>query len=220
MPDDRHKAGNDELVLSTRLEEDFVTPLTAVRGFLELLRDIDDLSAEERRKFAGTALEACTRLEGGVDRLAMRVYAAPAEEIAVEATPAPGEFAERIRMLEEVRVIDIDQEGLVFNSTDMVNSFYDEVEALVDESGRDWYFVVGFKDTAIWPEAWVAYAHREKRLYVSHALGSVRYDATATEVEVQAGKVLPDRDAAIRFLTEGTVPGGSDPQGRNIGGKR
>lgn len=220
MPDDRPPADRGDHVLSTRLEEDFVTPLTAVRGFLELLRDIDDLSPAERQKFAGTALEACKRLEGGVDRLAARVYAVPDDEAASDVSTDGGKFADRIRMLEEVRVIDIDQEGLVFNSTDMVNGFYDEVEAMVDESGRDWYFVVGFRDTAVWPEAWVAYAHREKRLYVSHALGAVRYDEDATEADIRAGRTMPSRDAAIRFLTEGAIPSGNHAAEWNEGGQK
>lgn len=219
MPEDSAIIEDGELVLSTRLEEDFVTPLTAVRGFLELLRDIDDLSAEDRKRFVGTALEACSRIESGVDRLAMRVYASPAEESATSAILQTGEFADRINKLEAVQVIDIDQEGLVFNSTDMVNSFYDEVEAVVDETGQDWYFVVGFKDAAVWPEAWVAFAHREKRLYVSHALGQVRYDAGATEADVRSGRLMPDRNAAIRFLTEGVVPDGDGANDRNDGGQ-
>lgn len=51
------------------LEDDFVSPLTAIQGLLEVLRDCPDLSAEKRRHFADIALADCARLGQGIDRL-------------------------------------------------------------------------------------------------------------------------------------------------------
>ena len=70
---------------------------------------------------------------------------------------------------------DFDYSSFVFSSAAVVNEFYDVIEWIVDRTGRDWYFVVNFRDCTVWPEAWVAFAHRGKRINVSHALGTVRY---------------------------------------------
>ena len=58
------------LALNTKLEKDFVAPLTAVRGALEILRDFPDLDARERQQFVETALESCSRLTVGINDLA------------------------------------------------------------------------------------------------------------------------------------------------------
>ena len=58
MSEDRSKP-QTTLALSTKVEEDFVAPLTSLRGSLEILRDIPDLSEEERRRFLETALRGC-----------------------------------------------------------------------------------------------------------------------------------------------------------------
>ena len=51
------------------LEDDFVSPLTAIQGLLEVLRDCPDLTPAERRRFADIALSDCARLEHGIDLL-------------------------------------------------------------------------------------------------------------------------------------------------------
>ena len=47
------------LALSTAVEEDFVSPLTSLRGALEILRDYPDLAEVERSQFVSLALEGC-----------------------------------------------------------------------------------------------------------------------------------------------------------------
>ncbi|ANK83095.1 MAG: hypothetical protein TEF_21555 [Rhizobiales bacterium NRL2] len=51
------------------LEDDFVTPLTTIRGLLEILRDCPDLPPSERRRFVDMALTDCARLDRGIERL-------------------------------------------------------------------------------------------------------------------------------------------------------
>ena len=67
---------NLTLALNTTLEQEFVSPLTSIRGALEILRDFPDLPGEQRERFLANALEDCTRLELGIEQLASTVYAA------------------------------------------------------------------------------------------------------------------------------------------------
>ena len=80
------------LAPSTEVEEDFVAPLTAVRGALEILRDVPALGEDERLRFVGTVLRGCARPDNGVEALAQTVYAAGQQAL----SSAPGEDARTI----------------------------------------------------------------------------------------------------------------------------
>lgn len=182
------------LALSTKVEEEFVSPLTAVRGALEILRDFPDLEARERQRFVETALRECARLEQGVEALAASVYAAARETAKAPAT-GPRAYAGRIRYLEGQGIIELDFSDLAFSNSQIVNDVYDAIEDVIREAGRHCYFMVNYRNCSVWPEAWVAYAHRGKRIAVNYALGTVRY---AEGGEAPPGPdVLPSRDAAL-----------------------
>lgn len=178
MPKDRPHS-TSTLALSTKVEEDFVSPLTSLRGALEILRDFPDLLEDERHRFLDTALRGCSRLEQSVEDLAKTVYAAGQQaQTAPSAGPSQDgyrTYAGRVHVLDEMETIEIDFSDFAFKSTKIVNDFYDVIERIVDETRRDWYFVVNYGDCSIWPEAWVAFAHRGKRINVTHSLGTVRY---------------------------------------------
>ena len=55
--------------LVTYLAHDIRTPLTSVRGYLELISEADGMSAERQREFAGRALLKADRLESLVEEL-------------------------------------------------------------------------------------------------------------------------------------------------------
>lgn len=55
--------------LVTYLAHDIRTPLTSVRGYLELINDADGMDAERQREFAGRALLKADRLESLVEEL-------------------------------------------------------------------------------------------------------------------------------------------------------
>ncbi|MGI9434072.1 MAG: histidine kinase dimerization/phospho-acceptor domain-containing protein [Geminicoccaceae bacterium] len=178
MPKDRPHP-TPTLALSTKVEEDFVSPLTSLRGALEILRDFRDLSDDERERFLETALRGCARLERSVDDLAKTVYAAGQQ--AEPSAPAGASldhyrtYAGRVHVLDEMDTIEIDFGSFEFSSAKIVNDFYDVIERIIDETRRDWYLVVNYGDCSIWPEAWVAFAHRGKRVNMTHSLGTVRY---------------------------------------------
>lgn len=199
------------LALSTKVEEDFVAPLAAVRGALEILRDFSDLEADERVRFVETALRGCARLQKGVDELARTVYAAGQQTLS--ASPGEGDpltderrHADHIRFLDDLDVVEIDFSGIEFNSSKLVNEFFDVVEKRVEASGRRWYFLVNYGDYSVWPEAWIAFAHRGKKLNTTLSLGTVRYDESAGDDVERSRDVDPSfldtRDAALARIEQ------------------
>ncbi len=205
MAEDR-PAPPETLALSTKVEEDFVAPLTSLRGALEILRDFSDLSEEERARFLDTALRGCVRLEQSVEDLAKAVYAAGQQaETSSSAAPLKDShqiYADRVHVLDDMGIIEIDFSDFAFSNSDIVNEFYDTIEAIIDRTGRSWYFVVNFKDCSVWPEAWVAFAHRGKRINVSHALGTVRYASRDDDEDAQDPNLLESRAAAFARIDE------------------
>ena len=194
------------LALNTKVEEDFVAPLASVRGALEILRDFSDLETNERQRFVETALRGCARLQKGVDELARTVYAAGQQT--GSASPEggvpladDGGFADHVRFFDDLDIVEIDFAGLVFKSSTTVNDFFDVVERLVENTGRRWYFLVNYGGYSVWPEAWVAFAHRGKQLNVTFSRGTARYDESAGSDAEGSGEFAQDffatREAAL-----------------------
>lgn len=188
------------LALSTKLEEDFVSPLTAVRSALETMRDYQDMSAEERIRFIDTALAACARLQTGVVHLSEAVYGttdAGAGEVAD--TDADG-YAERITVHRGLGIIELDFSEYEFRSPDAVNEFYDVIDRIVIATGHKWFFAVNFRNTKIWPEAWVTFAHRGKKVTVAFGTGHIRF-ADPPE-SPGTPDPLPTREAAFAAIRD------------------
>lgn len=196
------------LALNTKVEEDFVAPLTAIRGALEILRDFPHLHVHEQQRFVETALRGCLRLETGIDQLAKTVYAAGQEAMQ---DPAPEtidgiseEYLNRIHVLRDQDIVELDFSDFSFSSSAIVNDFYDGIERRIEPTGRSWYILVNFRNCSVWPEAWVAFAHRGKRINATCSLGTVRYvelpadqdDASATSDP----EIKSSRNAAIQEI--------------------
>lgn len=197
MTSDEHADRSAALSLSTKVEEDFVAPLAAMRGALEILRDYPDLGAPERQRFLATALGECARLEQGVKDLAATVYAAARQSGAKPDTTSRSQFAGRIKLDHANGIAEIDFSDFEFSSSALVNSFFDAIDQTLTDSGHRWYLLVNFRDCSIWPEAWVAYAHRSKKVNVQLALGSVRYVETDRSDGPSDPSILPTRAAAL-----------------------
>jgi hypothetical protein len=167
------------LALNTMLEREFVSPLTSIRGALEIMRDFADLSNQERNRFLNNALHDCARLELGVEQLASTVYnAVIREQSDQQQTQHEGNesrYDDRIRFFEELQIIEVDFSDFVFSSSKIVNDFHDRLDQLIESTGERWYIVVNYHHCSIWPEAWVAFAHRGKKINLSYSLGTVRY---------------------------------------------
>ena len=193
------------LALDTTLEREFVAPLTSIRGVLEILRDFPDLTDQERHRFLSNALNDCARLELGIEQLADTVYAAAdpqhREPAPAKADDKNDEYAGRIRLNAESQVIDVDFSDFVFSSSAIVNDFYDRLDRLIENSGQRWYILANYRNCSIWPEAWVAFAHRGKKVNVSYSLGSVRYvDADDGRGTLNDPEIFASRDAALAHI--------------------
>lgn len=196
------------LALNTAVENNFVSPLTAVRGALEIIRDFPDLAPDERRRFVDTALAGCDRLEGGIEDLSDAVYAAAEKALARDAAGLSHQdykrYRERIRILDDLNAVEIDFSDMTFDSADTVNDFFDVIVEVVEPLGRRVYLLVDHTDCRVWPEAWVAYAHRGKEVRVTFSIETVRYendpDADPRAVPPYEGDVFPSRDAALAHI--------------------
>lgn len=187
--------------LNTKIEADFVAPLTAVRGALEVLRDHHDLGVQERRRFVETALASCARLERSVDELATAVYAAGGEAPAAAATEG------RLAFLDD-DLAELDLSQMRFASTAEVNAFFDDVDAAFRAKGGRWRLLVDHTRCSVWPEAWIAFAHRSKKVNTVFAEDVARFE-TADPANAGGGgrrlrddpEMAPSRAAALERLT-------------------
>lgn len=91
------------------------------------------------------------------------------------------EFDRRITFHDTLQVMEADFSGFNFDTSHMVNAFYDRIEQRIRDSGEDqWFFLVNYSGSRIDPSAWLAYSRRGKALNLAHSMGSVRFDASET----------------------------------------
>ena len=174
------------------------------------MRDFSDLSSEDRERFISNALQDCARLELGVEQLASTVYTSVDDTEQVPSDSEPDEkdsvYSERIRFFEEEQVVEVDFSHFVFSSSKIVNDFYDGLDKLIEGTGKRWYVVVNYHQCSVWPEAWVAFAHRGKKVNVSYSLGTVRYiDASAVDEnssQLQDPELFVSRDDALAKIAQ------------------
>ena len=162
-----------QLALNTALEASFVSPLASIRGVLENLRDYPDMDDIERGRFVSMALADCERLEQGIAHLSETVYGEHDQASGTESPESP--FAERILADSGSNILEIDFSEFVFKSSAIVNAFFDDIDRLIEDSGHQWYLLVNYKHCAVWPEAWVAFAHRGQKVNQSYSMGTVHY---------------------------------------------
>ena len=175
-------------VLPTQLEEDFIAPLTAMRGALEILRDFPDLSQDDHARFVTSALEECARIERGLRHLGAAVYRDAREQSAQQPDAL-------VALHEDTALAELNFSGIDFDGADAVNQIFDRVQSRIADTGRRWWFLVNFTDCHVFPEAWIAFAHRGKEIRVKYGYGTIRFAEDG-----EAG--LPDRAAALLQIAE------------------
>lgn len=191
----------ETLALGTKLEDDFVAPLTAVRGALEILRDYPDIGSTERLRFVTTALRSCQQLERAVHDLADAVYgAAQVERPKESASESSSGYGARIHSDAAAGIMELDFSDLVFANSDVVYEMFDAIEAEIGRFDRKWYFLINMTGCTVWPEAWVSFAHRGKRINVNFGLETVRY-STADETAYDSDHAThPSRESAVEYI--------------------
>lgn len=98
-------------------------------------------------------------------------------------------FRERIAFDTDSDIMEVDFSGITFEHSRDVDDCYDEIDRLVEATGRKWYFLVNYDQTRIFSQAWIQYAARGKALNEAWSLGSVRYapgSETETDIRLRA----------------------------------
>jgi hypothetical protein len=116
------------------------------------------------------------------------------------------DYDQRISFHPDLEVMEADFSGLTFADSAEVHAVYDRLDARIGETRRKWFFLVNYRDCHIYPEAWIAFANRGKKLNLEWSLGSVRYAArgetrsgilTRAEEESFDPNLFPSREAAL-----------------------
>lgn len=120
------------------------------------------------------------------------------------------EINRRIRFLDDLEIMEADFSDFHFETSEIVNRFYDALEDRIADTGEDkWFFLVNYSNTRIDPSAWFAFSKRGKELNLAYSQGSVRYDVseeTAKEIERRANteafdaNLFTNRDDAIKRI--------------------
>lgn len=194
------------------VEDDFVSPLTMIRGVLEMLREDPSLADGPACRFLDLALEDCDRLGESIDRLIENnpefVKQAKRRNVMTGSADLVS-IRERVSLLVDDRIMEVDFSDYRFADTADVYRFHDIIDAVARESGDQWYIMVNFRNCTIEPTAWGAFAHRGQQTNKNHSLGTVRY---AVPVDAKPGLLENDasdqaasgmfrsRQAAIDYL--------------------
>ena len=118
-------------------------------------------------------------------------------------------YQDRIVFHDDIQVMEVDFSDLTFDSSPMVDEAYDEIERQIEATGRDWYFLVNYRNCRIFELAWIRFAQRGKKLNLAHSLGSVRFavqEELSETIEQSAKKenfdpnLFPSREAALQEI--------------------
>ncbi len=83
----------------------------------------------------------------------------------------------------EIQVMEVDFSNVTFDVSSTVHQAYDVIDRKVGETGKKWFFLVNYLNCKIMSEAWIAFAHRGKKLNLAYSLGSARYAASGDTAE-------------------------------------
>lgn len=113
-------------------------------------------------------------------------------------------FDPRIRFDDSLSLLELDISEFSFVDNDMVRGFFDLVEARIEESGRGrWRCLYNETNSRVYPEAWLTFANRAKKLRAAHFSAVARYaivDPTHPEDRRADLEILPSREAALAAL--------------------
>ena len=129
-------------------------------------------------------------------------------------TTSVADLDRRISFHHDLQTMEADFSHFHFDSSQLVNQFYDRLEERIADTGEElWFFMVNLNETRIDPTAWTAYSRRGKALNLAHSQGSVRFDAsevTRRQIERAANtenfdpNLFTNRDAALARISEMT----------------
>ena len=87
-----------------------------------------------------------------------------------------GKYDDIVDFHDELRVMEVHFNEMVFEDSAMVDEVYDAIEQRIANSGQSkWFFLVNYRDCRIYETAWIRFAQRGKSLNIAHSMGSVRF---------------------------------------------
>jgi len=82
------------------------------------------------------------------------------------------EYEKRVNFLENEQIMEVDFSDITFDTSAMVDEFYDVIEQGIAKRGdRKWYFLVNYRNTRIFELAWIRFAQRGKQVNLASSLG-------------------------------------------------
>lgn len=118
-----------------------------------------------------------------------------------------GKYDEIVDFHDDLRVMEVHFNDVIFEDSKMVDAVYDTLERGIAASGQDkWFFLVNYKNCRIYETAWIRFAQRGKSLNIAHSMGSVRFavhEALGQTIENSAKKqnfdpnLFPSREEAL-----------------------
>ena len=114
---------------------------------------------------------------------------------------AEGRFASRIKVIDALEVLDVDFSNMTFTTKAEIDTFYDEVDRLLEATKRRWYFLVNYTDCTIADEVWDHFGDRGKHSNVTYGLGTVRFGVSALTRQTIRERAMQARFRANVFET-------------------
>jgi len=112
-----------------------------------------------------------------------------------------GRFGDRMRLIDELALLDVDFSGLSFVTKDDVDAFYDEVDRLLARTDRRWYFLVNYSECTIADDVWEHFGERGKHSNTTYGLGTARYGVSAETRQTIVARALRAPFRANVFAT-------------------
>jgi branched-chain amino acid transport system ATP-binding protein len=103
---------------------------------------------------------------------------------------AEGRFQDRIKIIEALGALDVDFSDIAFSSKQDIDEFYDEVDRLLEATGRRWYFLVNYTGCTIADDVWDHFGERGKHSNSAYGLGTVRFGLSQSTRQVIRARAM------------------------------
>ena len=120
-------------------------------------------------------------------------------------------FLDRISLIPETEIVDINMRDVHFKSARESYLFHDVLDRIVTETGKTWYFLTCFEGCTIIADTAHQFSMRRTRTHTNHCRKAVRYGASAeldramTSLETSPNAVcesFSSREEALQKIVE------------------
>jgi len=101
---------------------------------------------------------------------------------------------QRVKFHDSSEIMEVDFSDLIFNDSADVILVYGTVEQMVQQTQKKWFFMVNYKNTKIFPDAWFQYARSGNLLNSEYSLGTVRINPDEPAKEAMKNRAQQDEN--------------------------